>query len=468
MKGLPQQLSSLCSPFGKILSVTVLHGRGQALVEMESFAAVDNFLIWALSTQGATQSSLVISGQLTGGNENDDEEKHRNRGNRLIGDKVEVNSSALDCSRNENFNLKFSNWSQCALVERGKQRENHIIVDISSETCLGKMTNDNDTKNDKAYSNYGDNDDNHIIENAAVSSTAIMKDLNHDTILIEDKRSMAVLIRKIITLDSRDRMVARKLRKKNHKKLIDNLGNARFSNEDENDVSEMIDNNFHQNNNKSNCNNDNNINNYSKITNIKKDDINIVENKYSKDKNISINSKSHFFLSDWKNNKYCLNKKELKSICWPYVVAGGKLEFCPYYKTNMEDIINTDGNNFEDRKTEIGNGNEKNIDDKTKIENSDNSINFGAKSSNSSDIKPNIEGNYTFICPLLHISRPITEVPTELRIFEIEDFFPIVRCEICYIDYYLLFIICCLLCVVYYVLFIMCCLLCVIYYVLFI
>ena len=108
MKGLTQQLSSLCSPFGKILSVTVLHGRGQALVEMESFAAVDNFLIWALSTQGATQSSLMISGQLTGGNENDDEEKHRNRGNRLIGDKVEVNSSAVDCSRNENFNLKFS------------------------------------------------------------------------------------------------------------------------------------------------------------------------------------------------------------------------------------------------------------------------------------------------------------------------------------------------------------------------
>ena len=74
-----------------------------------------------------------------------------------------------------------------------------------------------------------------------------------------------------------------------------------------------------------------------------------------------------------------------------------------------------------------GNHHENNIDEKTKIEYSDNPINFDAKSSNSSDIKANIEGNYTFICPLLHISRPITEVPTELRIFEIEDFFPIVR-----------------------------------------
>ena len=56
------------------------------------------------------------------------------------------------------------------------------------------MTNDNDTKNEKAYSNYGDNDDNHIIETAAVSSTAIIKDLNHEMILTEVKTAAFSII----------------------------------------------------------------------------------------------------------------------------------------------------------------------------------------------------------------------------------------------------------------------------------
>ena len=469
MKELSQQLSSLCSPFGKILSVTILHGRGQALVEMDSFAAVDNFLTWALSSESTSISSREISDMLesteysismTGGNESDDAEKYRNCGNQFIGDKVEVNSSLPDCNEKENVRLRFYNWSQCAVAERGKQRGNHKIVDNRSENYLGEITNDSDTKKRNTNGNDDANDDNNISKSSAVLKMTTMKTLNHDMILIEVKRSMAVLIRKIITNDSHNRMVARKLRKKNHKKLIDDVGHSRFLDEDKNDVNEDFDENDNKNNDNSNCkiinnhssdsidknNNHNDINNiHDRIMYINNNEINIADTTKIENKNFTKNSvfttaesKSHFFLSNWKNNKYCLNKKELKLICWPFVVAGGKMEFCPYYKTKIEDLIHENENYLEGEKNElkfeIGNKikNEIIVDNKTKIENSDNSINFDEKKPNSFNNKTNIEEKCPFVCPLLHINRPILEVPTNLRIFEIEDFFPIARSAICY------------------------------------
>ena len=120
--------------------------------------------------------------------------------------------------------------------------------------------------------------------------------------------------------------------------------------------------------------------------------------------------KSEKFLSDWINNKYCLEKKELNLICWPYVVSGGNVEFCPYFKPNIE---------FQNDE------NEKQNSAKNKISPTNSSKKLISDIHQNYQNKPNIHK----ICPLFHISRPITEVPIFLRIFEVEDFFPIARYE---------------------------------------
>ena len=285
--------------------------------------------------------------------------------------------------------IKFSGWSQCAVVERGRERgrdknnnnNNNNNNDNNNDTKI-KRKDDNiiiiDNNDDKDKDNIIDNNSNTNNNHNNNNNNADTNELNKkypttQTIQIEVNRSINAMIKKIITEDSAERMFGRQLRKKNHQNLINNLNvekKTKFEKCEnfENDIDQKNEN--------------------------KSDKKMKEETEFEKIKS----EKSEKFLSDWINNKYCLEKKELNLICWPYVVSGGNIEFCPYFKPNIE------------------------------IQNDENSTKNSAKKS-ISDLHQNNQNkpNIHKICPLFHISRPITEVPIFLRIFEVEDFFPIAR-----------------------------------------
>jgi hypothetical protein len=366
MKILPEQLSHLCRPFGNILSVVVLHGRGQALVEMDTPSAVDKFLSWSCSESEGDRSNTATG---------------------MLGDNTEhsVVSTGASCE----FKLKFDSWSQCATVQKGRARnskngnvdsnndsnsnDNHninIISDNSSHNSSSSSINDSNSNNNDDNDKNINNSDNHIninnnncsksniknIENtkncsANTKNNRNQKILSDETIRLETSRCLAVIIKKIVYEDSECRMRERKLRKKNHEILLEGISRKRMKKENTDE------------------------NNFKSIeTDMAENSKKVKKNEIEKEKI----PKSEFFLNDWRNNKYCLNKEELRLICWNYVASGGNIEFCPYYKQKVE-------------------------------ENNQNS--------------PNLPGK----CPLFHVSRPVTELPINLRALEFEDFFPLAR-----------------------------------------
>jgi hypothetical protein len=402
MKILSEQLSQLCRPFGNILSVVVLHGRGQALVEMDSPSAVDTFLTWSCSESKGDRFSTA---------------------DRLFGD--ETGPSVVPMGASSDLKLKFDSWSQCATVQRGRARKSSNGIsdnnndsnsnynycdnyhknlnsdngnDTNSSSCNIKSNNINN--NDGNDYNNIENSDNKIrsINNKNTSTKDInntsnnesnsgnsennrnKKILSDETIRLEASRCLAVVIKKIVFEDSESRMRERKLRTKNHEILLESISRKRIKkeNSDESDF---------------NC--------------VKKDRAESSK-KENENENEKI-AKSEFFLNDWRNNKYCLNKEELGLICWNYVASGGNIEFCPYYKQKFE------GNNKISR-------NKPHLQNKNQIT-PDNSITQTNTNTENIQNSPNFPG----ICPLFHISRPVTELPINLRAFEFEDFFPLAR-----------------------------------------
>ena len=318
MKVLTEQLTTICSPFGTVISVIILHGRGQALLEMNSDSAVDNFLAWSCD-----------------------------------------NLEGIDGSDK----LKFHNWPQCASAQRGKKRG------TSSEEASA-LTLDPTNKNDASRMNSEN------IPNITGYSRNRNYLLSDEIISKETSRCLSAMIKKIVCKDSEERMFARRMRKKNHEVLLLEMHERRY--QKELDV----------------------------ISTSNKNSIKISNTEYSEkqgtDTSVECIEKNEHYYNDWRNNKYCLNKEELKLICWRFVASGGNIEFCPYYKPNSAENSKTNPSQFASENTE----------NKNKTENHQNS-----------QISPILKK----LCPLFHISRPVTECPTNLRALEIEDFFPFSR-----------------------------------------
>ena len=322
MKVLTEQLTTICSPFGTVVSVIILHGRGQALLEMNSDSAVDNFLAWSCE-----------------------------------------NLEGIDGSDR----LKFHNWPQCASAQRGKKRSTSS-EEANASNLDPTNTNDGSIRNPENIP---------ITSGYSRNRSYILSD---EIISKETSRCLSAMIKRIVRKDSEERMFARRMRKKNHEVLLLEMHELRYKKESD-DIS---------------------------TSDQKSIRINSTESSKKREGNVSeecIEKNEHFY-NDWRNNKYCLNKEELKLICWRFVASGGNIEFCPYYKPNSAQNNKLNSSLINSQMTA------ENSKNKSKIENNQNS-----------QISPILEK----LCPLYHISRPVTECPTNLRALEIEDFFPFSR-----------------------------------------
>jgi hypothetical protein len=414
MKILPEQLSQLCRPFGNVLSVVVLHGRGQALVEMDSPSAVDVFLAWSCSDRESNHLSTI---------------------SRVSGDVIAP--SAVPIGDSCNFKLKFDSWPQCATAQRGRARsssnsnsnsngestdtknnksnrnicngsndngnnsnsnndDNNNSNDTKNSNSDNNHNNNNNNNNNNSNSNSNDNDNIHNYNNNNKihnKSNKNYKLLSDETIRLEVTRSLAVVIKKIVFEDSENRMRERKLRKKNHEILLEGISRKRIKREKKCD----------------------NVSSFDVVKNDMSDERNRENENIDKcgQENQNQNQKipkSEDFLNDWRNNKYCLNKEELGLICWNFVASGGNIEFCPYYRQKVEDINESSQN-------------KPNLNNQNQITSNITLIQTNNSTSKNIQNSPNLPGK----CPLFHVSRPVTEMPLNLRALEFEDFFPLAR-----------------------------------------
>ena len=329
MKVLTEQLTMICSPFGTVLSVIILHGRGQALVEMNSESAVDNFLGWSCN-----------------------------------------NLEGIDGSDQ----LKFHNWPQCASAQRGKRRSTNA-VETKPSIFNPSDANDENRRNDEDILEGSRRNSGNIPGTPSYSRNRSFM-LSDEIISKETSRCLTAMIKKIVCKDSEERMLARRMRKKNHEVLLLEMHEQRYKKELK-DISTSSQN---------------------SIKFSEKRETSIIDVCFEKDE--------HFY-NNWRENKYCLNKEELKLICWRFVASGGNIEFCPNFKPNSAEISKPGTSRNESLITN------ENSEKKTKIEDD----------KQHGQISP-ISGK---MCPLFHISRPVTECPTNLRALEIEDFFPFSR-----------------------------------------
>lgn len=422
MKVLPEQISQLCRPFGVVLSVVILHGRGQALVEMDSTSAVDAFLIWCC--------------QDTDDNTND----------------VIMDSSTHILSHNQKSEyekiskLKFKSWTQSASAERGRPRGDRNQRDNSSSSSRSSSSSSSIAGcDDKTHSSNDEikalasSDDMMQINNTVMNQINTKdkhKQVGADVILREVGRCLKAVIKEIVYQDSEERMRARKMKKKQHKNLIEEMKKEKEQeqeqsglNDDNSNITAHNESNVHSNHNE-----------------------NINQGRNVPEK--STQKKSEYFLSDWKSNKYRIKKEEMSLICWHYVASGENIEFCPYYDTSKKtgiktekDVvtekeeemeIKTEVEKEKERETEIEVGAEAEGDDLNERVTHTHTVSQVTKSSIQKEHSPEQRfhreerslkkyNRSTSCCPAYHISRPVTEVPILLRVFEVDDCFPMAR-----------------------------------------
>jgi hypothetical protein len=437
MKVLPEQLSQLCRPFGVVLSVVILHGRGQALVEMDSKFAVDAFLIWCCQ-------------------DTDDNKKD-----------VMINASTLTLSHSQKAEyekiskLKFKSWTQSASAQRGRprgdrnQRDSGSSItgaDSSSSSSNIIRTNNNSSSSSSSSSIAGSDDKTHSsndemkvltsnddliqISNTVMNQINIKdihKQVGADVILREVGRCLKAVIKEIVYQDSEERMRARKMKKKQHKNFIEEMKKDKEKEQEE-----------------SGLNNDNsNITSHNESNAYSNHDININQGRNVPQK--SIEKKSEYFLSNWKSNKYRIKKEEMSLICWHYVASGGNIEFCPYHNTSKkreieivtvkEEEMEMENEREEEKETEIEIGTEVEAEGDNSNERITRTHTISQVSESSLQKEHSSEQRFlrkehslkkhnrsaSSRCPAYHISRPVTEIPILLRVFEVDDFFPIAR-----------------------------------------
>ena len=369
MKILPEQVSQLCRPFGRVLSVIILHGRGQAIVEMDSASAVDSFLLWASQESDASQNAGIIA-------------------------QIKANAGQRPVGHQKLGKLWYKSWAQSALAERGRPRSNRHQHDINS--IIGGADSSSGTAGCGVNQNTS-NDEANCLSPSSSSirrSTSLVKHHNFkeiqlatDIVLREVGRCMKAVVREIVYRDSEERMRARKIKKKQHDMLLKEMKKERDDRND--DKSSII-----------TCDSD-------------------VQSEHKLNQSVNLErevmSKSEHFLSDWRSNKYCLKKEEMSLICWHYVASGENTELCPHYHPNRY-IKDNNSNKTVERTAFKASSVQKESSSERRKEQTSTKHNRSAS-----------------VCPAFHISRPVTEIPISLRVFEVDDFFPIARyfCSFC-------------------------------------
>ena len=375
MKILQEQVSQLCRPFGTVLSVIILHGRGQALLEMDSASSVDSFLLWSSQESDGKQKADIV-----------DSTSHS---------PIEYQKSGK---------LRFKSWAQSASAERGRPRSNRHQHDVNSSNrgadSSNSSSNDcNVPKNDSREEAMCLNPSDESIRERSTQVNQLKinfkrNQLASDVVLREVGRCMTAVIKQIVYRDSEERMRARKTKKKQHETLLKEMKRTR---DDQNGESKNV--------------------------TYNSDEQREQESSQNALLDVESSLKSESYLSNWRCNKYRLKKEEMSSVCWHYVASGGNAELCPHYNPNP--YLNP---NREERMDNNSN------DTVTNIASNESSVPIDDSSEEMLTVKDQFltklnrpHSAAVSVCQAFHISRPVTEIPISLRVFEVDDFFPIAR-----------------------------------------
>ena len=121
-------------------------------------------------------------------------------------------------------------------------------------------------------------------------------------------------------------------------------------------------------------------------------------------------------------------------ICWHYVASGGNIEFCPYYSPNKETEIEVDEDKEKETEEEVrivvdnvNNLNETATHTTSKLKESSICQEHSPEQRFLRHSLKKFNRSTSSLCQAYHISRPVTEIPILLRVFEVDDFFPIAR-----------------------------------------
>ena len=374
MKILQEQVSQLCRPFGSVLSVVILHGRGQALLEMDSASAVDSFLLWSSQESDGMQKADIVD-----------------------------TTSQSPVEYQKSGKLRFKSWAQSASAERGRPRSNRYQHDVNSSIRGADSSNSssngcnvpkNDSREEVTCLNPSDDSirgrSTHVYQ---LNFNLMQKHPAADVILREVGRCMTAVIKQIVFRDSEERMRARKMKKKQHETLMKEMKRTR---DDQNDESK-----------------------------------NDEESEQQSSQNTLFDTKttlkSESFLSNWRCNKYRIKKEEMSLICWHYVASGGNAEFCPNYKSNN----NSNPNSNPNREERLDHNSNSTVTDMAFSESTvpivTSTEEMLTKKDQSTTKFSHSRSAVSTVCEAYHISRPVTEIPISLRVFEVDDFFPIAR-----------------------------------------
>ena len=372
MKILQEQVSQLCRPFGTVLSVIILHGRGQALLEMDSATAVDSFLLWSSQASDGKQKADIVE-------------------NTNHGPVIEYQKSGK---------LRFKSWAQSASAERGRPRSNRHQHDVNSSNSSADSSSRNVCnvfKNDsiEELTCLGPSDDS--IRGRSTQVNLMRVQPASDVVLREVGRCMTAVIKQIVCRDSEERMRARKMKKKQHETLLKEMKRIR---DDQNDESK-------------------NVTHHSGEQSKQQSTQNTLLD-------MKIIPKSENFLSNWRCNKYRIKKEEMSLVCWHYVASGGNAEICPHYNPNPNPYISSNrerGRMYDDSSNTVTDMafNESSVSMDTSTEG------LLTKKDQSKTKLNRPRPAAVSVCKAFHISRPVTEIPISLRVFEVDDFFPIAR-----------------------------------------